>query len=64
MNIKAILASTLLTALFAGTSAIAGDNDHFAATDYETTNSSVVTQKVSYQAATLDIEDSVKSGRK
>ncbi len=33
MNIKAILASTLLTALFAGTSAIAGDNDHFAATE-------------------------------
>ena len=64
MNIKAILASTLLTALFTGTSAIAGDNDHFAAADYETTNSSVVTQKVSYQAATLDIEDTVKSGRK
>lgn len=64
MNIKAILASTLLTALFAGTSAIAGDNDHFAAADYETTNASVAMQKVSYQAATLDTEDSVESGRK
>ncbi len=64
MNIKAILASTLLTALFAGTSAIAGDNDHFAAADYETTNSSVEMQKVSYQTATLDNEASVASGRK
>ena len=35
MKIKAILVSTLLTPLFAGTSAIAGDNDHFAKADME-----------------------------
>jgi len=28
MNTKAIIASTLLSAIFAGTSAIAGDNDY------------------------------------
>ena len=64
MKIKAILVSTLLTALFAGTSAIAGDNDHFAKADYGITNSSVEKQKVSYQLATIDIEGTVISGRK
>lgn len=65
INTKAILASTLLTALFAGTSAIAGDNDHFAAADYETANSSVVMQKVSYQAPSVSTnDDTVLSGKK
>ena len=64
MKIKAILVSTLLTALFAGTSAIAGDNDHFAKADSITATESVEMQKVSYQTATLDNEASVASGRK
>ena len=63
MNIKAIIASTLLTALFAGTSAIAGDNDHFAKADSVTATESVM-QKVSYQTATLEIEGAIQSGRK
>ncbi len=65
INTKAIIASTLLTALFAGTSAIAGDNDHFAAADYETAITSVVMQKVSYQAPSVSTNDgSVLSGKK
>ncbi len=65
INTKAIIASTLLTALFAGTSAIAGDNDHFAAADYETAITSVVMQKVSYQAPSVSTnDDSVLSGKK
>ncbi len=62
---KAILASTLLTALFAGQSAIAGqdiDNGVFAA-DTATTKS-VMIQKVSYLAPTIEAEDTVVSGRK
>jgi len=58
MNTKALLASTLLTALFAGTSAIAGDNDHFAVADNEATNvttsETAVMKKVSYQSPTVE----------
>ncbi len=64
MNTKAILASALLTALFAGTSAIAGDNDHFAKSDSITATESVEMQKVSYQTAILDNEDTIHSGRR
>ncbi len=50
MNTKALLAGTILTALFAGTSTFAGDNDYlFEDAAYATTTESVVTQKVSYQ---------------
>ena len=49
MNTKVLLAGTILTALFAGTSAIAGDNDHFAASDSVTATDSVVIQTVIYQ---------------
>ncbi len=51
INTKALLAGTLLTSLLAGTSAIAGDNDHFAKADYATNTESVIVQKVSYQSA-------------
>ena len=67
MNIKAILASTLLTALFAGTSVIADDmvlSGKKSAADIETTHSSVEKQRVNYQIATFDNEDSVVSGKK
>jgi len=49
MNTKVLLAGTILTALFAGTSAIAGDNDHFAASDSVIATDSVVIQTVIYQ---------------
>ena len=66
MSIKSILAATILSALFAGTSAIAGDNDHFADADaiYTTATESVVKQKVSYLAPRIDAEDTQLSGRK
>jgi len=65
MNTKAktILASTLLTALFAGQSAIAGqnlDNGVFAAPASEST----MVQKVNYQSPSLEIEEMAISGRK
>ena len=64
MNTKVIIASTLLTALFAGQSAIAGqniDNGVFAA---PATSESSMVQKVSYLAPTVDSNDAVVSGRK
>ena len=62
---KAILASTLLTVLFAGQTAIAGqDNDQgFFATETAITES-VTTDKVRYDAPVFDNEDTVVSGRK
>ena len=63
MNTKAIIAATLLTALFAGQSAIAGqdsDNGVFAAA----TSESTMVQKVNYQAPSLEIEEMAISGRK
>ena len=65
MNTKAIIASTLLTALFAGQSAIAGqdhDNGVFA-TDTAATES-VIINKVNYLAPTVDTNDTIVSGRK
>ncbi len=53
-NMKAILASTLLTALFAGQTAIAGDNDHFAVSDSATITESVAIQKVSFQSPAVE----------
>ena len=62
---KAILASTLLTALFAGQSAIAGqDNDHGVFAAASATSESTMVQKVNYQAPSLEIEEMVISGRK
>jgi len=64
MNTKAIIASTLLTVLFASQSAIAGqdhDNGLFA-TDTVVTES--VMNKVSYLAPTVDTNDTFVSGRK
>lgn len=53
INIKALLASTLLTVLFTSTTAIAGDNDHFIDAEQAVTKS-VLMQKVSLQ--TIDVE--------
>jgi len=61
-NIKTILASTLFTAVFAGSYAIAGDNDHYAAADYETTSDVVEVKKVSFK--TSIVEETVLSGEK
>lgn len=64
MNIKAIIASSLLTAVFTGTSAIAGDNDRFASADYSTSTESVVIQKVSLNSVVVESVVTVESGRK
>jgi len=64
IHIKAILAGTLLTALLAGTSAFAGDNDHFAVADYVTTTLSVELQKVSYQATAVEAVNTLESASK
>ena len=68
MNTKAIIAGTLLTALFttlvAGQSAFAGqdtDNGVYAA---PAASESAMTQKVNYQAPALQIEEMTVSGRK
>ncbi|MEH6458182.1 MAG: hypothetical protein V7749_17765 [Cocleimonas sp.] len=49
MNTKILLAGTILTALLAGTSAIAGDNDYLFEDSAYATTESVVAQKVVYQ---------------
>ena len=66
MNTKAIIAGTLLTALFAGQSAIAGqdNNNGVFATNSATSSESAMFQKVSYLAPTVDSNDAVVSGRK
>ena len=68
MNTKAIIAGTLLTALFtalvAGQSAFAGqntDNGVFAA---PAASESTMVQKVNYQAPSMQIEEMTVSGRK
>ena len=49
MNTKTILASTLFTALVAGTSAFAGDNSYlFEDSVYSVTTESVDTQKINF----------------
>ena len=63
---KAILASTLLTALFVGQSAMAGqdkDNGIFAANSSHN-SASVMMGKVSYSSAQVSDEPSPVSGRK
>jgi len=65
MSTKAIIASALLTAVFAGQAAIAGqasDTGVFA-TNTEVTQS-VVTDKVNYDAPSFDNSEIVVSGRK
>jgi len=67
---KAIIASTLLTALFAGQSAIAGqDNDEGVFAQLTANTESVTIYKVNYLAPTaeadqVEAEDTVVSGRK
>ncbi|MEH6458183.1 MAG: hypothetical protein V7749_17770 [Cocleimonas sp.] len=57
INTKAIVASALLTVLFAGTSAIAGDNSYlFEDASYASTTESVVAQKVSLQTPTVEVD--------
>ena len=67
MNTKttAILASTLLTALFASQSAIAGqDSDEGVFAELTANTVTVTTDKVRYEAPTFDAADTVVSGRK
>ncbi|WP_299877367.1 hypothetical protein [uncultured Cocleimonas sp.] len=64
MNTKAIIAATLLTALVAGQSAIAGqdtDNGVFATA---AASESTMVQKVNYQAPSFEVEEMTVSGRK
>jgi len=56
MNTKALLAGTILTAFLAGTSAIAGDNDHFVDVAAANIESSVAFQTVSFQAPVAIVE--------
>jgi len=65
MNTKAIIAGALLTAVFAGQSAIAGqasDTGVFATNTAVT--QSVATDKVNYDAPSFDNAETVVSGRK
>ena len=65
MNTKALIASTLLTAVFAGQSAVAGqasDQGVFAANTAVT--ESVMTDKVNYDAPSFDYAETTVSGRK
>ena len=69
MNTKAIIASTLLTALstalVVGQTATAGqDNDHGVFAAASATSESTMVQKVNYQAPSLEMEEMVISGRK
>ena len=67
MNIKtkAIIASTLLTALFAGQSAIAGqDTDQGVYAELSAKSQTVMTDKVRYDAPVIDNDTAVISGRK
>jgi len=64
INTKAILASTLLTALFAATSAFAGDNAYlFEGASYVATTESVVAQKVSLQSEELETNYAIEINR-
>ena len=55
MNTKTLLAGTILSALFAGTSAFAGDNAYlFEDAASATTTESVVAQKVSLQEVAVE----------
>ena len=65
MNTKAIIAGTLLTALFAGQSAFAGqDNDQGVFATVTEKTETVTTDKVRYDAPAFDNEYNVVSGRK
>ena len=64
MNTKVIIASTLLTALFAGQSAIAGQNIDNGVFATPAASESTMVQKVNYQAPSLEIETMTVSGRK
>ncbi|GAA0427242.1 hypothetical protein GCM10009133_39800 [Cocleimonas flava] len=68
MNTKAIIAGTLLTALFAGQSAIAGqdkDQTVYAELEAKTVVSNTSSSdKVRYDAPTSDTQYDVVSGRK
>lgn len=55
--VKTVVTGALLTAFIAGTSAFAGDNDHFIDTGYSAKAESVEIKKVSFEQATLDIKD-------
>ncbi len=57
MNTKALLTGTILTVLIAGTSAFAGDNDHFVDVAAANIETSVAFQTVSFQASKVIVED-------
>ena len=67
-SIKTILASTLLTVLFAGTSVFADEmvlSGKKSAADFETTNTVIEKQRVNYLGPSVSIDDGmVLSGRK
>ena len=65
MHTKAIIASTLLTTVFASQSAIAGqDSDQGVFATNTAVTESVMTDKVNYETPTLDSAETVVSGRK
>ena len=64
IHTKAILASTLLTALFAGTTAFAEDRDNLFGWELQATSTESV-EKVNYQAPSMIVNDEViVSGRR
>jgi len=65
MNTKALLAGTILSALFATTSAIAGDNSYlFEDATYETTTEAVIAKKVSLQSPAVETEYTFETSNK
>ena len=65
MKIKAIFASALLAALFAGTTAIAEDRGNLFEWEYNYTPTETVDKnKVTYQAPTVTVDDEAMSGRR
>jgi len=65
MNTKTLLAGTILSALFATTSAFAGDNAYlFEDANYATTTESVVAQKVSFKVVAVETGYTFKDSNK
>jgi len=65
INTKNLLASTLLTALLAGTAAYAdGDRDFSVEVDYQNITDSVVVKKVNFDAPVVEAESTINSGRR
>jgi len=64
INSKVIIASTLLTALFAGSYAIAGDNEYFISKAVYSTSESVVIQNAIFNTVEIDTDSTFERGNR